>query len=58
MLASRVLITAGTPGHMYLDDKQAKWLRVPEGWRRNETQKHTHTHTDSLEQTASVLPCY
>lgn len=26
MLASRVLITAGTPGHMYLDDKQAKWL--------------------------------
>lgn len=26
MLASRVLITAGTPGHMYFDDKQAKWL--------------------------------
>ena len=26
MLASRVLITAGTPGHMYLDDRQAKWL--------------------------------
>ena len=28
MLASRVLITAGTPGHMYFDDKQAKWLWV------------------------------
>jgi len=26
MLASRVLITAGTPGHMYLDDRQAKCL--------------------------------
>lgn len=26
MLASRVLITAGTPGHMYLEDKHAKWL--------------------------------
>lgn len=30
MLASRVLITAGTPGHMYFDDKQAKWLRTRE----------------------------
>lgn len=26
ILASRVLITAGTPGHMYLDDRQAKCL--------------------------------
>lgn len=26
MLASRVLITAGTPGHMYLEDRQAKCL--------------------------------
>lgn len=29
MLASRVLITAGTPGHMYLDDRQAKCLMKP-----------------------------
>lgn len=27
MLASKVLITAGTPGHMYLDDKHAKCLK-------------------------------
>lgn len=27
MFARRVLITAGTPGHMYLDDRQAKWLQ-------------------------------
>jgi hypothetical protein len=27
MLASKVLITAGTPGHIYLDDKQAKCLK-------------------------------
>jgi len=26
MLASRVLITAGTPGHMYLEERQAKCL--------------------------------
>lgn len=26
MFASRVLITAGTPGHMYLEDRQAKCL--------------------------------
>lgn len=26
MLASRVLMTAGTPGHMYLEERQAKWL--------------------------------
>lgn len=31
MFASRVLITAGTPGHMYLDDKQAKWLEMRGG---------------------------
>ena len=24
MLASRVLITAGTPGHVYLEDRQEK----------------------------------
>lgn len=33
-MASRVLMTAGTPGHMYLDDRQAKWLQQsgrPEG---------------------------
>ena len=28
MLASRVLITAGTPGHMYLEERQAKWLQT------------------------------
>lgn len=27
MLASRVLITAGTPDSMYLEDRQEKWLR-------------------------------
>ena len=27
MLASRVLITAGTPGHMYLEERQAKCLQ-------------------------------
>lgn len=27
MLARRVLITAGTPGHMYLEERQAKCLR-------------------------------
>lgn len=27
MLASRVLITAGTPDSMYFDDRQEKWLR-------------------------------
>lgn len=26
MLASRVLITAGTPDSMYLEDRQEKWL--------------------------------
>lgn len=29
MLASRVLITAGTPGHMYLEERQAKFLNTP-----------------------------
>lgn len=29
MLASRVLITAGTPDSMYLEDRQEKWL-----WRK------------------------
>lgn len=33
MLASRVLITAGTPGHMYLDDRQAKCLEEQGGGR-------------------------
>lgn len=27
MLASRVLITAGTPDSMYLEDRQENWLR-------------------------------
>lgn len=27
MFASKVLMTAGTPGHMYFDDRQAKWLQ-------------------------------
>lgn len=27
MLASSVLITAGTPDSMYLEDRQEKWLR-------------------------------
>ena len=27
MLASKVLITAGTPGHIYLEDKHAKCLK-------------------------------
>lgn len=27
MLASRVLITAGTPDSMYLEDRHEKWLR-------------------------------
>lgn len=27
MLASKVLITAGTPGHMYLEERQAKCLK-------------------------------
>lgn len=35
MLASRVLITAGTPDSMYLEDRQEKWLgrerKVPDG---------------------------
>ena len=26
-MASRVLITAGTPGHMYLEERQAKCLQ-------------------------------
>ena len=43
MLASRVLITAGTPGHMYLDERQAKWLffctRGVGDWRRKENGK-------------------
>lgn len=46
MLASRVLITAGTPGHIYLDDKQAKWLRggkkveAAENGKRNQFRQH------------------
>lgn len=27
MFASKVLITAGTPGHMYLEERQAKCLQ-------------------------------
>lgn len=39
MLASRVLITAGTPDSMYLEDRQEKWLREEKKGRRAEEGK-------------------
>ncbi len=41
MLASRLLITAGTPGHMYLDERHEKCLKERETDVRF---SHKHTH--------------
>lgn len=49
MLASKVLITAGTPGHMYLEDRHAKCLeqhKQGQLWRR---------HKDALKFTRLFL---
>lgn len=39
MLANRVLITAGTPGHMYLEERQAKCLKEEEKGKAHSTGK-------------------
>lgn len=45
MLASRVLITAGTPDSMYLEDRQEKWL-----WRKRNEGGHREEGKQGLRE--------
>lgn len=55
MLASRVLITAGTPDSMYLEDRQEKWL-FGEGEKRREGQQEEDEFSESGGSTARTAP--